>query len=110
MNANVATAIAALPSELEGALLGGHDTRAIRRRMSELAQRQRHEEAERAAAERQARAEQEAAEAAAIEARAAALAAEVEARIEGLLASMPLPPPMAARRFPDGTVQIASED
>ena len=105
MHGNAITgAITALSGQIEAALLNGYSTAEMRRELATLEQRQRAEAAEAASEERARRAEQEAAERIEAEAKAAALASEVRARVEVVLASMPVPPPLAVRRFPDGSV------
>ncbi len=104
MNANIPAALAALGQQLEAALVGGHDTRAIRAEMSRLAREQR-AAAEAEAQERARRAEQEAAEQAEIHARATAMLDEIKGRLAERLAPLALSSARAVRRYPDGSVE-----
>ncbi len=111
MNGDIATAIAALASQINAALLAGDSTAELRRELAELEQRRRREAAEAAAAEREGRAAQEAEERAEIDARAAALASEVRARIDARMAPLAMPEvPLAIRRHPNGRYEPISED
>ena len=111
MNANIPAALAALGQQLEAALVGGHDTRAIRAEMSRLAQEERAAAAKAEAQERAIRAAAEAEEQERQQAAADALAAEVRARIDARLAALALPAMPAVRRFPDGSMTMTdSED
>jgi beta-phosphoglucomutase-like phosphatase (HAD superfamily) len=102
---NISGALVALAGQLESALVGGHDTREIRRQMSELSQRKRSAAAKAEAKERARRAEAEAAEQAEINARATALLNEIKARIAETLAPLALSSARTIRRYPDGNVQ-----
>jgi tetrahydromethanopterin S-methyltransferase subunit G len=103
-------ALISFAQELESALVGGHDTREIRRQMNEIEQRERTAAAKAAAEERERRAEAEAQELAEIDAKATALVAEVEARIGAKLAEMALPAPLVVRRFPNGSVTLTEKE
>ncbi len=108
MNANIPAALAALGQQLEAALVGGHDTREIRRQMSELAREERAAVAKAEAQERARRAEAEAAEQDAINAKATALLDEVKARIASRTAPLALSSAQTIRRYPDGKIEAVA--
>jgi flagellar biosynthesis/type III secretory pathway protein FliH len=102
---NIAAALALLGQQLESALVGGHDTREIRRQMSELSQRERSAAAKAEAQERALRAAAEAEEQAEINGRATALLDEIKARIAETLAPLALDTAQTIRRYPDGEIE-----